>query len=80
MTRARARRRDGRADRSQLREERRQQAADELAERRRLRDRYRRIGGPRGQRRRFAGHVLVEARPEPFEITATRRRHDPQPS
>jgi len=32
-------------------------------------DRYRRLGGPRGQRRRFAGRILWETRPEPFEIS-----------
>jgi hypothetical protein len=72
VARARSRRPDARPDRSQLRAERRQQAAADLAERRRLRDRYRRIGGPRGQRRRFAGRILREHGPEPFEIsTAT---------
>jgi hypothetical protein len=72
VARARSRRPDARPDRSQLRAERRQQAAAGLAERRRLRDRYRGVGGPRGQRRRFAGRILREISPEPFEIsTAT---------
>lgn len=67
---ARARpRHERRPDRSRLRAERRRQAAEELAARRRLRDRYRRIGGPRGQRRRFAGRILFELRPEPFEAS-----------
>jgi hypothetical protein len=52
-----------------LRAERRKHAAEELAERRRLRDHYRRLGGPRGQRRRFAGRILWQATPEPFEIS-----------
>lgn len=72
VARARRRRPDGRPNRGHLRKERRQQAIDELADRRELRDRYRRLGGPRGQRRRFAGRILWETRPEPFEIsTAT---------
>jgi hypothetical protein len=69
VARARRGRTDSRPDRSHLRAERRQQAAEELADRRRLRDRYRRIGGPRGQRRRFAGRILWETRPEPLEIS-----------
>ncbi|MGI8876977.1 MAG: hypothetical protein ACR2KP_22170 [Egibacteraceae bacterium] len=69
VARARPRRRHSRPGRGQLRVERRQQAAEELAERRRLRDRYRRLGNHRGQRRRFAGRILWETRPEPFEIS-----------
>ena len=69
VARARSRRPDRRPDRSQLRLDRRQQAAEELADRRRLRDRYRRLGSLRGQRRRFAGRVLWHSRPEPFEIS-----------
>jgi len=69
VARVRPRRRHSRPDRSQLRVERRQQAHVELAERRRLRDRYRRLGDRRGQRRRFAGRILWEARPDHFEIS-----------
>ena len=72
IARARRGRRNARPDRTQLRNERRQQAAEEVADRREQRDRYRRIGGSRGQRRRFAGRILWETRPEQFEIsTAT---------
>ena len=72
MARARTRRPDSRPDRSQFRGGRRELAAEELAERRRLRDRYRRLGGPRGQRRRFAGRIPWQTNPEPIEIsTAT---------
>jgi hypothetical protein len=72
VARARPSRVEGRPDRSRLRAERRKQAAEEVADRRRLRERYRRVGGPRGQRRRFAGRILWETHLEPFEIsTAT---------
>ena len=69
LARARPRNRFSRPVHSQIRAERRQQAAEELSERRRLRDRYRRLGGKRGQRRRFAGRILWETRPEPLEIS-----------
>ena len=69
VARTRLRRPASRPDRSQLRVERRAQAAAEHADRRRLRDRYHRLGGPRGQRRRFAGRVLWQTRPEPFEVS-----------
>jgi hypothetical protein len=69
VARARSRRSDGRPDRSQLRDERRRQHADEAADRRHQASRYRRLGGSRGQRRRFAGRILWETRPEPFEAS-----------
>lgn len=64
-----SRRRAHRPDRTQLREQRRAQKADELAVRRQRLQRYRRIGGPRGQRRRFAGRRLWEPRLETLELS-----------
>jgi hypothetical protein len=67
---ATAHRRDtGRADRSQLTAERRAQRRDELAARRDTAVRYRRLGGRRGQRRRFAGRILFEAKPHMIEAS-----------
>lgn len=59
----------GRHRLGQLRAERRHQQADELAQRRDLQTRYRRLGDRRGQRRQFAGRILRESRPEPFEVS-----------
>lgn len=66
-----ARRRNGtrRPDRALLRAEHRRIKNDELAHRRRDRDRYRRLGTARGQRRPFAGRVLWTPQPPPFECS-----------
>ncbi|MEX2328675.1 MAG: hypothetical protein WD575_03005, partial [Nitriliruptoraceae bacterium] len=69
VARAKSRRSNRRPDRSQLRDERRRQRAEEAADRRDKASRYRRLGGPRGQRRPFAGRTLWEARLEPFEAS-----------
>jgi hypothetical protein len=53
----------------QLSAERRQQRRDELAARRQLAARYRRLGGRRGQRRRFGGRILFETKPAPIEAS-----------
>ncbi len=68
---ARTRRRTGapRAARSELKQERARQRADELTERRVTLHRYRGVGNRRGQRRRFAGRILLELPPEPFEVS-----------
>ena len=61
-----------RPERSHLRTQRKRQAAQERAERRRLAHRYRRVGTARGQQRRFAGRLLWHSYPAPFEAsTAT---------
>jgi hypothetical protein len=69
VARARSRRSDGRPARSQQRDEQRRQRAEEAADRRHQASRYRHLGGPRGQRRRFAGRILWDARPQPFEAS-----------
>ena len=69
VARARRRRSGGRPDRSQLRAEQRRQQADQATDRRQQAARYRRLGGPRGQRRRFAGRILWDSCPEPFEAS-----------
>ncbi len=68
---ARTRRRTGapRVARSQLKQERARQRAEELEQRRAALHRYRGIGDRRGQRRRFAGRILLELPPEPFEVS-----------
>ena len=68
---ARTRRRTGapRAARSQLKQERARQRAEELEQRRAALNRYRGIGDRRGQRGRFAGRILLELPPEPFEVS-----------
>jgi hypothetical protein len=60
-----------RIDRTELREQRRQQRADEAAERRQTAARYRCRGGRRGQRRAAAGRILFEPRPEAFEVSTS---------
>ena len=60
---------DARASNRLLREERRRQRAAELHERRAIRERYRQLGGRRGQRRRLAGRVLFEHRPDAVELS-----------
>ena len=69
VARAKAGRTGGRPDRDQQRAQRQRQAAEERAERRQLAARYRGLGGPRGQRRRFAGRILWHQHPEPFEAS-----------
>ncbi|MEX0705415.1 MAG: hypothetical protein WD041_02235, partial [Nitriliruptoraceae bacterium] len=69
VARASTKRFDTRPDRSQLRDERRRQRTEEATQRRHNARRYRNVGGPRGQRRRFAGRILLHARTEPFETS-----------
>jgi hypothetical protein len=58
-----------RADRNLLRAQRRTRRRDELAEARTARARYHRLGGRRGQRRRFAARRWYEAAPAGFEVS-----------
>jgi hypothetical protein len=58
-----------RAARHHLKAEQARQRREELAERKTLLGRYRRLGTRRGQRRPAAGRVLYEVRCEPFEVS-----------
>ena len=64
-----SRHRRRRPDRRLVKGQQRRVQAAELDQRRAVRDRYRRFGGPRGQRRRFAGRVLWTPQPPAFELS-----------
>ena len=58
-----------RASRQQLRAEQARQRQEETLQRRMALARYRHLGDRRGQRRRFAGRILYEMAPTPFEVS-----------
>ncbi len=59
----------GRPETDGARQQRAAARRDELTQRRATLARYRRLGSWRGQRRRFAGRILYETSPPPFELS-----------